>query len=161
MGVRIPKARLQKDPGRLVEATKYAKHLGPVLCLHCPASLSAVPEYTRLVNGKQVYVSAYFRLHLGIEHDTSCVYNIDATLQRLVSRSREVTDLGSEFIALLEKTQSGATVRLHVLTRHVLPALADPTTGTVYQTTQRVLDRYIRDTRALIQILACPELRRC
>lgn len=161
MGVRMPQARLEST-GKPVFAKEYSKDQGPVQCISCSIPVCANSAYESNHKNKQSVTPAYFRRWPKRQHTKDCEFNVKVRLKRIVRRSHEVTKLDARFIALLKGTESGAELRMHVLTRNVLNqhwGNDNEKIGIAYEQSEKALKMYIRDTRAFLEVMANPVLR--
>lgn len=135
MAARINVACLKSNPATTIKARDYVPdiHRGDILCpaQRCRCDLQGVQASTRLVNGEQIAVEAFFRLPSNAEkagrgHTPSCRYNVEKTVKRLVARSRKITELDEHAEPLLGASHGhGAEFRLHILMELLPPSDKD------------------------------------
>ncbi len=161
MAVRLKEAVPEKgaaQPG-LIAAALYqrAKH-GMPKCAGCSAKLKHTPAYSK--HGGRTRVKAHFGLRRGQKHDFGCKYDIDATLRKIVAKSREVRDLGAA--ALVEHVgspeQGNVEFRLHVLlvgleTEETLGRQGeDPEKAYAYRHSKRRLSTYMNCVESIVMV---------
>lgn len=161
MAVRLKEAVPEKgatQPGPIAAALyQKAKH-GIPECVGCGAKLKHTPAYSK--HGGRTGVKAHFGLRRGEKHAPGCKYDIDATLRKIVARSREVRDLGAtalvEHVGSLE--QGTVEFRLHVLlvgleTEEILGRQdEDPEKAYAYQHSKRRLSTYMNCVESSVMV---------
>ena len=161
MAVRLKEAVPEKgatQPGPIAAALyQKAKH-GIPECAGCRAKLKHTPAHSK--HGGSIRVKAHFGLRRGHKHAFGCKYDIDATLRKIVAKSREVRDLGAT--ALVEHVgspeQETVEFRLHVLLTGLEPEQIlgrqdkDPEKAYAYQDSKRRLSSYMNCVESIIMV---------
>ena len=176
MASKIAKARLATDRSSEIRAAEYVKEKhGAVLCpdRRCLCRLRGVSATTRTVDGAKIHVAAYFGLPPNAEksgrgHSPQCHYNLPATIQRLVRRSKEIRKFNEDDESLLAGGQGQSVeYRLHILMELFgsrkgadTPDLEDregagaPRRGAHYQKSEKSLRPYFRIAQAIHTLIA-------
>lgn len=161
MAVRLKEAVPEKgatQPGPISAALyQKAKH-GIPECAGCGAKLKHTPAYSK--HGGRTGVKAHFGLRRGEKHAPGCKYDIDATLRKIVAKSREVRDLGAA--ALVEHVgspeQDTVELRLNVLlvgleTEEILGRQdEDPEKAYAYRHSKRRLSTYMNCIESIVMV---------
>lgn len=161
MAIRLKEAVPEKgatQPGPVAAALyQKAKH-GIPECPGCGAKLKHTPAYTK--HGGRTGVKAHFGLRRGLKHAFGCKYDIDATLRKIVAKSREVRDLGAAALVEHVGSQEHETVefRLHVLLAGLeteqLPGRhdKDPEKAYAYRDSKRRLSTYMNCVESIVMV---------
>jgi len=177
MAAWIGVACLKSDPATTIKACDYDPdiHRRNILCpvQRCRCDLQGVQAGTRLVNGEQIAIEAFFRLpgnaeKAGRGHTPACQYNVEKTVKRLVAMSHQITQLDESAEPLLSAARGrDAEFRLHIL-MELLPSLregwgdevedagagARSRVGTSYVRSERLRLAYLRMAKAVLSFIA-------
>lgn len=161
MGVRLKEAVPEEgatQPGPVAAAFYQRAKYGIPGCAGCGAKLKHVPAYSK--HSGNTEVSAHFGLRPGHKHASSCKYDVDATLRRIVAKSREVRDLGAAVLVehVGSREQETVEFRLHVLrvgleSERILGRQdKDPETAYAYHESERRLTAYMNCVESIVMV---------
>lgn len=166
MAARIGIACLKSNPATTIEACDYDPdiHRRNIICpvQRCRCELQGVQASTRLVNGEQIAVEAFFRLpsnaeRLGRGHTPVCKFNVERTITSLVAKSQRIDRVDINAEPLLAAIQGRkAEFRLHILMealRWLKSGRSEQAVGATLESAAPIGTRYIRSVRVLTPYL--------